>query len=222
MAAIYLPVGSLIYLNSTIKLSEHNRQPVSIQHNRIEKTQRMSNGTLRTFFVADKKSINVSWNILPSFSTFTADGGYGAMDIKSFYDGVAAKASGALSGRSNFDVTLRYSGPSNITNVSGNGTTITYTAANNFSTGDKVTIYGVNPSAYNLSNATLASASSSQFTITNTATGSFVSGGQAFETETFNMIFTSCSFELVKRNVKQVSGDTAQEFWNVSLSMDEV
>jgi hypothetical protein len=36
------------------------------------------------------------------------------------------------------------------------------------------------------------------------------------------MIFTSCSFELVKRNVKQVSGDTAQEFWNVSLSMDEV
>jgi hypothetical protein len=222
MATIYLPVGSLIYLNSTIKLSEHNRQPASIQHNRIEKTQRMANGTLRKFFVADKKSINVSWNILPSFSTFTVDGGYGAMDIKSFYDGFAAKASGALSGTSNFDVTLRYSSPSNITNVSGDGTTITYTAANNFSTGDKVTIYGVNPSAYNLSNATIASASSSQFTITNAATGSFVSGGQAFKTETFNMIFTSCSFELVKRNVKEVSGDTAQEFWNVSLSMDEV
>ena len=152
MAAIYLPVGSLIYLNTTIKLSEHNRQPVSIQHNRIEKTQRMSNGTLRKFFVADKKSINVSWNILPSFSTFTVDGGYGAMDIRSFYDGTAAKASGALSGRSNFDVTLSYGGT----------------------------------------------------------------------TQTFNMIFTSCSFEVVKRNVKQISGDTAQEFWNVSLSMDEV
>ena len=152
MAAIYLPVGSLIYLNTTIKLSEHNRQPVSIQHNRIEKTQRMSNGTLRKFFVADKKSINVSWNILPSFSTFTVDGGYGAMDIRSFYDGTAAKSSGALSGRSNFDVTLSYGG----------------------------------------------------------------------STQTFNMIFTSCSFELVKRNVKQVSGDTTQEFWNVSLSMDEV
>ena len=112
----------------------------------------MANGTLRKFFVADKKSINVSWNILPSFSTFTVDGGYGAMDIRSFYDGTAAKASGALSGRSNFDVTLSYGGT----------------------------------------------------------------------TQTFNMIFTSCSFELVKRNVKEVSGDTPQEFWNVSLSMDEV
>jgi hypothetical protein len=152
MATIYLPVGSLIYLNSTLKLSEHNRQPVSIEHNRIEKTQRMANGTLRKFFVADKKSINVSWNVLPSFFTFTVDGGYGAMDIRSFYDGTAAKASGALSGRSNFDVTLSYGGT----------------------------------------------------------------------TQTFNMIFTSCSFELVKRNVKEVSGDTPQEFWNVSLSMDEV
>jgi hypothetical protein len=222
MTTTYLPVGSLIYLNNTLKLSEHNRQPISIETNRIEKTQRMSNGTLRKFFIVDKKSINISWNMLPSFSTFTLDGGYGALDVRSFYEGTASKASGALSGNSTFDVTLRYGGPSNITNVSGSGTTITYTASNNFSTGDKVTVYGVNPSGYNLSNATIASASSSQFTITNAATGSFVSGGQAFETETFNMIFTSCSFELVKRNVKEVSGDTAQEFWNVSLSMDEV
>lgn len=152
MPTIYLPVGSLIYLNSTLKISEHNRQPVSITTNRIEKTQRMSNGTLRKFFVADKKAINVSWNVLPSFSTFTLDGGYGAMDLKAFYEGSATKASGALSGRSNFDVTLSYGGT----------------------------------------------------------------------TQTLNMIFTSCSFELIKRNVKQVSGDTAQEFWNVSLSMEEV
>jgi len=153
MPAIYLPVGSLIYLNTTLKLSDHNRQPVSIQTNRIEKQQRMANGTLRKFFIADKKSINVTWNMLPSLSTFTADGGYGAIDLRSFYEGTAAKASGALSGRSNFDVTLVY-------------------------------------------------------------------GGTA--TQTLNMVFTSCSFELVKRNVKQVSGDTAQEFWNVSLSLEEV
>jgi hypothetical protein len=222
MSTIYLPVGSLVYLNTTIKLSEHNRQPVSIQTNRIEKTQRMSNGTLRKFFVADKKSINISWTMLPSFSTFTVDGGYGAMDIRSFYEGTATKASGALSGNSTFDVTLRYGSPSNITNISGNGTTVTYTAANNFVIGDKVTIYGASPSGYNLSNATVASASSSQFTITNTTTGSFVSGGQAFKTQTFNMIFTSCSFELIKRNVKEVSDDLAQEFWNVSISMEEV
>ena len=222
MSTIYLPVGSLIYLNSTIKLSEHNRQPISIQTNRIEKQQRMSNGTLRKFFIADKKSISISWNMLPSFSTFTADGGYGAMDIKSFYEGSASKASGALSGKSLFDVTIRYGGPSNITNISSNGTTVTYTSANNFSTGNIISLYGNNPSAYNLSNVPVASATSSQFTVTNAASGSFVSGGEAFKTETFSMIFTSCSFEVVKRNVKEVSTDTAQEFWNVSLSMEEV
>jgi len=152
MPTIYLPAGSLIYLNTTLKLSEHNRQPVSIQTNRIEKQQRMANGTLRKFFIADKKTLSLNWDMLPSFYTFTVDGGYGAMDLKAFYDGSAAKASGALSGRNSFDVTLSYGGT----------------------------------------------------------------------TETLTMIFTSCSFELVKRNVKQVTGDTAQEFWNVSLSMEEV
>lgn len=152
MPTIYLPVGSLIYLNTTLKLSEHNRQPVSLNNNRIEKTQRMSNGTLRKFFVADKKAINVSWNMLPSSYTYTVDGGYGAIDLKNFYEGIAAKASGALSGRSTFDVTVSYGGSSS----------------------------------------------------------------------TYEMIFTSCSFEIVRRNVKEKTTDTAQEFWNVSLSMEEV
>ena len=152
MATIYLPVGSLLYFNSTLKLSEHNRQPVSLTNNRIEKTQRMSDGTMRKFFITDKKQINVSWTMLPSYYTYTVDGGYGAVDIKNFYEGTASKASGALSGQSNFDVTISYGGSS----------------------------------------------------------------------QTLNMIFTSCSFEIIKRNVKESTGDTPQEFWNVSLSMEEV
>jgi hypothetical protein len=35
-------------------------------------------------------------------------------------------------------------------------------------------------------------------------------------------MFTSCSFEIVKRNVKEQTTDLPQEFWNVSLSMEEV
>lgn len=150
--SIYLPEGSLIYLNSTLKLSEHNRQPVQLSKNRIEKQQRMNNGTLRKFFVADKENISVSWNMLPSSYTYTIDGGYGALDLKSFYDGTAAKASGALSGRKSFDVTIKYGGT----------------------------------------------------------------------TKTMEMIFTGFSLDIVKRNVKQATGDTAQEFWNVSLTMEEV
>jgi hypothetical protein len=96
MSTIYLPVGSVLYFNSTIKVSEHNRQPVSIGKTRIEQTKRMSNGLMRKFFIADKETISVSWNMLPSFTTMTVDGGYGAVDLKSFYDGSATKAAGAL------------------------------------------------------------------------------------------------------------------------------
>lgn len=147
-----LPVGSMLYLNSNIKLSEHNRQPVSISTTRIEQSKRMSNGTFRKFFIADKQEIYVSWNMLPSFSTFTVDGGYGAVDLKSFYEGTAAKSAGALSGQSTFDVSINY--------------------------------------------------------------GSV--------TRQLEMMFTGCSFEIVRRNVKEKTGDTPQEFWNVSISMEQV
>ena len=66
-----------------------------------------------------------------------------------------------------------------ITNVTASAGTVTYTAANSFTAGNLVTITGVNPSGYNLSNQTIATASSTQFTVTNAATGTYVSGGTA-------------------------------------------
>lgn len=156
MAALILPAGSLIKFNS-ISLSEHNRNPVSVGYNRIEKVQRMSNGTLRKFFIADKKFISMSWNMLPSYSNFTVDGHYGALDLKSFYEGTAAKGANALSGRNTFNVDLKYS----------------------------------------------------------TTTGT--------TTETLEMVFTSFSCEVVKRNIKSASSDLyPQEFWTVSLALEEV
>ncbi len=152
MSHLTLPVGSILYLNSNIKLSEHNRQPVSISKTRLEQVKRMSNGTLRKFFIAEKEEISVSWNMLPSFSTFTVDGGYGAVDLKSFYEGTATKAAGALSGQSTFDVSINY--------------------------------------------------------------GSV--------TRQLEMVFKGCSFEIVKRNVREKTADSPQEFWNVSISMEQV
>jgi hypothetical protein len=150
--ALYLPVGSILTLNSNISLSEHNRQPVSITTNRIEKQQRMSNGSLRKYYVADKRTFATSWTMLPSYSTFTVDGGYGALDLKAFHAGTASKASGALSGKTSFDVSIK--------------------------TGNT--------------------------------------------TETFEVIFSSFSIEMIKRNVKEKNSSTPQEFWNVSLSLEEV
>ena len=51
--------------------------------------------------------------------------------------------------------------------VSGNGTTITYTAQNNLVPSDVVNITGLGNGAFNLSNATVASANATSFTVTN-------------------------------------------------------
>jgi hypothetical protein len=75
-----------------------------------------------------------------------------------------------------------------ITNVSSNGTTITYTANNSFTAGKKVSITGIVPGQYNLTNATIATASSTQFTITNSATGTYQYGGLAIMTDAGNRI----------------------------------
>jgi hypothetical protein len=148
-----LPVGSILYLDTSstdtptwVKLSEHNRSPVSLDTQRIERSQRMANGSLRKIFIADKKSISTSWSMLPSYSTMTVDSGYGAVDLKSFYHG---------KGTGSFKVKISYNG------VSGRDEIIT-------------------------------------------------------------AVFTSCSFSVVKRNVKSNMADVAQEFWDVSISLEEV
>jgi surface protein len=71
----------------------------------------------------------------------------------------------------------------NVTNASGNGTTVTYTVddISAFVAARTVTMTGITPSAYNLTNATVASVNtaSKTFTVTNAATGTYVSGGVA-------------------------------------------
>lgn len=149
-----LPVGSVLYLDTSltdtptwVKLSEHNRSPVSIDTNRIEKTQRMSGGTLRKVWIADKKTISTSWSMLPTNDTMTVDGGYGAASIRTFYYGDK--------GKNTFKVKISYN-------------------------------------------------------------------GVAARDEILLMSFTSCSFTVVKRNVKEKTADSPQEFWDVSIGLEEV
>jgi hypothetical protein len=73
-----------------------------------------------------------------------------------------------------------YNQPAEITNVVGNGTTVTFTATNGFTAAQKVSITGILPSQYNFQDATIASASASNFLITNAATGVYISGGIAY------------------------------------------
>jgi hypothetical protein len=68
-----------------LKISDHNRSEITVGSNRIQQVQRMANGTLRKFFIADKKTFSVSWNMLPTTRTHTADGNLGAEDLRRFY-----------------------------------------------------------------------------------------------------------------------------------------
>jgi hypothetical protein len=96
-------------------------------------------------------------------------------------------------------ITYIYKQPAEITNVSGNGTTVTFTAVNGFSAGQTVSIDGILPPQYNLQNVTIASANAGQFTVANGATGIYVSGGIA----TAPVNITGYTAELQMRSLPQ-------------------
>jgi hypothetical protein len=87
--------------------SDHNRGAISVDKMRIENKVRMVNGNMRSYHTADKVTINVSWNLLPSRANervqehyfnssvlesnlfecpYTADGGAGGVDLLDWYN----------------------------------------------------------------------------------------------------------------------------------------
>jgi len=78
-----------------------------------------------------------------------------------------------------WDINFIYKQPAQITNIVGDGTTVTVTAANGLTPGQVVSIDGVIPSQYNLQDVVVATASATDFTVTNGATGIYISGGIA-------------------------------------------
>ncbi len=109
--AMTLSKGSVLEIeyNSTwYKMSEHNRSALDITPLRIEKVKRTANGTAKKFFIAEKKRISASWDMLPSYTTLTVDGGWGAVDLKTFYE--------STSGKGTFRIRLNYA-ENGVTNV---------------------------------------------------------------------------------------------------------
>lgn len=98
-----LSKGSVLEISSGgswYKVTEHNRSSIDVSPIRIEKVKRTANGTARKFFIAEKKRISVSWDMLPSTTALTVDGGWGATDLKSFYE--------SSTGRGSFSIRLNY------------------------------------------------------------------------------------------------------------------
>jgi len=91
--------------SSFLILSDHNRSPIDFKTTRIENRKRMINGRMRSYYIADKLSINLSWNMIPSraysaspqFNTstgattgtgteYTVDGGAGGVELLKWYE----------------------------------------------------------------------------------------------------------------------------------------
>lgn len=87
-----------------IILSDDNRSPIEVKPTRIENRKRMINGRMRSYHIADKLTINLSWTMLPSRSHFgrpdfdintgqspiaescTSDGGAGGVELLRWYE----------------------------------------------------------------------------------------------------------------------------------------
>jgi hypothetical protein len=113
---LYMPSGSEIGanpsgtsaddLNQFLILSDHNRGEINFNTTRIEERKRTINGRMRSYHIADKLDISLSWNNLPSraysdFANFnssgvsplraqsteyTADGGAGGVELLDWYE----------------------------------------------------------------------------------------------------------------------------------------
>lgn len=85
--AYALESGIHVSLNGSTwyKLTDHNRQPIDITPELIEAQNRMANGSLRKYVIAQKNKISTSWDFLPTAPTETVDGNYAGAWIESFY-----------------------------------------------------------------------------------------------------------------------------------------
>jgi hypothetical protein len=97
--------GSSDFQNFFMILSDDNRGELDFKVDRIEKRERMVNGRMRSYHIADKLSLSVSWNNLPSRSaarfpdylpngtssltreeSYTTDGGAGGVELLEWYE----------------------------------------------------------------------------------------------------------------------------------------
>lgn len=69
-------------------ITDHNRAALDIEVDRIEKTQRMANGMLRKYIVADKRKFSCSWENLPSKAKYAVDGYWAANEIETWWNTV--------------------------------------------------------------------------------------------------------------------------------------
>jgi hypothetical protein len=74
-------------------LTDDNRQPLEVSFTRIENRQRMINGKMRSYFIANKRQYNLSWNNIPSRSINPLNQNLSFISERYFQDEVEINAS---------------------------------------------------------------------------------------------------------------------------------
>jgi hypothetical protein len=106
----YVPSGDEVSTYNSVGedfiiLSDHNRGSLDFGVQRIENRQRTVNGRMRSYWIADKRTLSVSWTMLPSRSfgkepnfdpstglpvgigaDYTVDGGAGGAELLDWYE----------------------------------------------------------------------------------------------------------------------------------------
>lgn len=83
-----LPITSLIEWDRDGVIcipTEHSRSELNVDFERIGSSDRMANGRMRQYYVADKRTWSVSWGFLPAPSSETVDEKAGGAEMESFY-----------------------------------------------------------------------------------------------------------------------------------------
>lgn len=111
---LYVPIGYEVggsypedaepsLIDQFLVLSDHNRSEMDFTSKRIEQRQRTINGRMRSYHIADKLEMTVSWNNLPSRShdaspqfsyqnsrsdanAYTVDSGAGGSELLDWYE----------------------------------------------------------------------------------------------------------------------------------------
>jgi hypothetical protein len=111
---LYIPYGLEVGADATeetdqnlldqfLMLTDDNRSPLDFSDERIEKRERMINGRMRSYHIADKMKLSTSWSMIPSrshsdvpnfdpatglspYKSYTTDGGAGGADMLEWYD----------------------------------------------------------------------------------------------------------------------------------------
>lgn len=88
MSTEYLALDSIVtWTRGAVECrpTEHNRSALAVSYERIKSSDRMANGTLRQYYVTDKRTWSLSWDMLPAPSSETVDGAAGGIEIEKFY-----------------------------------------------------------------------------------------------------------------------------------------